>query len=105
MPGFCFFAESQDSLGRTWAARVSGKQAEVASLPWVAVGAAEVQVRPAGQTGRARLSLNGTLLSLQPCQLGRVGQTSAILGLRVREEEGSADSSPLSPLPLRGRAH
>ena len=101
-PGFCFFAGSQGSLGRTWAARVSGKQAGVASLPWAAAGAAGVQVRPAGQTGRARLSLNGTLLSLQPCQLGRVGQTSAIWGPRVREEDGSVDSSPVCPHSLSG---
>lgn len=35
---------------------------------------------PVEQTGRARLSLNGTLLSLQLCQLGMVGAGKCYFG-------------------------
>lgn len=34
-----------------------------------------------GQTGRARLSLNGTLLRLHLCQLGRVGADKCYFGI------------------------
>lgn len=37
--------------------------------------------QPVGQTGRARLSLNGTLLRLHLCQLGRVGADKCYFGI------------------------
>lgn len=37
--------------------------------------------QPVGQTGRARLSLNGTLLRLYLCQLGRVGADKCYFGI------------------------
>lgn len=101
--GFCFFAESQGLRGPAG----SGGGAAVSQSSWgLAPGAQPSQWGRQGRGwGRARLSLNGILLSLQLCPLGRVGTDECYFGIwRVREEEGSVYSPPLSvPTPFPGK--
>lgn len=104
--------QASGSLRRRGAAWAPGKEG-LAPLLWVASGNSlpwgqpgpgfGSPVQSVGQTGRARLALNGTLLGLHPCQLARVGADSAIL--RSEGKEGSRfclRPSPCSPLPLPG---
>lgn len=104
--------QASGSLRRRGAAWAPGKEG-LARLLWVASGNSLPRGQPGpgfgspvqsvGQTGRARLALNGTLLRLHPCQLARVGADSVIL--RSEGKEGSRfclRPSPCSPLPLLG---